>query len=118
MLNRSNLHAYQERAIEFIKTTKRCLLTLDMGLGKTGIGSVLAENLYEKKLIRHGSVLIVAPKSLHDEHNWEGEIDKFSNLTLINLRSDIRDLDNPYADCFIINAEYFDSKRFRLCIIR
>ena len=26
---------------------------------------------------------------------------------MINLRSDIRDLDNPYADCFIINAEQF-----------
>ena len=35
MLSRDNLHAYQEKAIQFVMRERRCMLALDMGLGKT-----------------------------------------------------------------------------------
>lgn len=35
MLNRTDLHGYQENAVGFIKEQRRCQLFLDMGLGKT-----------------------------------------------------------------------------------
>ena len=78
-----------------------------MGLGKSGIGLTLAQQLKDTGLIGRGSILIVAPKTLHGEDNWEGEMDKFSDLTMVNLRDDLKNIDNPYADCFIINADRF-----------
>ena len=35
MLSQSDLHEYQRKAISFIKREKRCLLAIEMGLGKT-----------------------------------------------------------------------------------
>ena len=35
MLQRNQLHEYQERAVEWIKNHKSCALFLEMGLGKT-----------------------------------------------------------------------------------
>lgn len=101
------LDNFQKRAIMYALHVKRCALFLEMGLGKSAIGSTIAQNLYDNNLIKKGSVLIVAPKTLHGEENWDGELDTFSNLTMVNLRDDLKNLDNPFADCFIMNSERF-----------
>ena len=101
------LDNYQKRAILFALTVKRGCLFLDMGLGKSGIGLTIAQHLKNNNLIRRGSTLIVAPKTLHGEDNWDGELDKFSDLTMVNVREKVDNLNNPYADCFIINADQF-----------
>lgn len=101
------LDNYQRRAILFGLAVKKGCLFLDMGLGKSGIGLSFVQHLYNEKLIPRGSTLIVAPKTLHGEENWDGEIDKFSDLTMVNLREDMDNINNPYADCFIINADRF-----------
>ena len=102
-----SLDNYQKRAILFALHVKRCGLFLDMGLGKTPIGATLVQHLYNNELIKRGSTLIVAPKTLHGEENWEGELEKFSDLTMVNLRDDLDNINNPYADCFIMNADRF-----------
>jgi hypothetical protein len=101
------LDNYQRRAILFGLAVKRGCLFLDMGLGKSGIGLSFTQYLYNNKLIPRGSTLIVAPKTLHGEENWYGELNKFSDMTMLNLREDINNINNPYADCFIINADRF-----------
>lgn len=35
MLSRNDLHAYQRKAVDFILREGRCMLALEMGLGKT-----------------------------------------------------------------------------------
>lgn len=35
MLSRDNLHAYQRKAVSFVLNERRCMLALDMGLGKS-----------------------------------------------------------------------------------
>lgn len=50
------LHDYQERAVQFMALHKNCILSVDMGLGKT------AAVLSYLNLLRPQSVLIVAPK--------------------------------------------------------
>ena len=35
MLKENQMYAYQRRGVDFIKEKKKCLLFLDMGLGKT-----------------------------------------------------------------------------------
>lgn len=108
MLNRSNLHAYQERAIEFIKTTKRCLLTLDMGLGKTVSTLTTISDLKQEGLIR--KVLIVAPLRVANTV-WKQEADNWDHLKHIKInictgkeQSRIEALCNP-ADIYVINRE-------------
>jgi SNF2 family DNA or RNA helicase len=56
MLSRSDLHAYQRHAVDFIKDTENCALWLDMGLGKTvstltAIGDLLASGEVKRALI-------------------------------------------------------------------
>lgn len=56
MLSRSDLHAYQQHAVDFIKDTPNCALWLDMGLGKTvstltAISDLISENAVKRVLI-------------------------------------------------------------------
>jgi SNF2 family DNA or RNA helicase len=101
------LDNYQRRAILFGFAVRKAGMYLDMGLGKSAIGLSFTQHLINNKLIPRGSTLIVAPKSLHGEENWEGELDKFSDMTMLSLRKNIDNVNNPYADCFIINPEQF-----------
>lgn len=64
------LHEYQRRAANFIHTHPRCILSVDMGLGKTA--AVLAWLNYA----RPARVLIVAPKRVA-ENQWHTEAEKW-----------------------------------------
>ena len=59
MLDRSNLHDYQVKAVDFVKKKKAAALWIDMGLGKTiSTLTALSDLLASKKVKK---VLIVAP---------------------------------------------------------
>ena len=60
MLERTDMHAYQNRAVNFIKQKKRCALFLDMGLGKTISTLTAISDLQNDFAVLR--VLVIAPK--------------------------------------------------------
>ena len=58
-LNRENLHTYQERAVNYIIDKGRCMLALDMGLGKTTSTLTAVADLIDACAIN--KVLVIAP---------------------------------------------------------
>lgn len=72
-------HEYQRRAIRWVEDHPRCLLFLDMGLGKTVSTLTAIQNL-----ICHGEVdrvLVIAPKKIA-ESTWSTEAAKWDHLFL------------------------------------
>lgn len=68
------LHEYQKRAANFIETSKTCVLSVDMGLGKTA--AVLAWLDWAVRTERVRTCLIVAPKRVA-ENQWQQEANKW-----------------------------------------
>jgi len=68
------LHEYQKRAANFIEAHKRCILSVDMGLGKTA--AVLAWLDWAMHTDRVRTCLIVAPKRVA-ENQWAQEAQKW-----------------------------------------
>ena len=70
---------HQENAIKFLLTRKKCVVSLEMGLGKTLCSIVAAlEGDYKK-------ILVICPASL--KTNWENEIKRFvdeDEITIVN----------------------------------
>ena len=64
------LHDYQKRCADFIAAHTNCILSVDMGLGKT------AAVLEYIRRSNPSSVLIVAPKRVA-ENNWHTEAKKW-----------------------------------------
>lgn len=75
MLSRSDLHDYQNRAVDFIIREKRSFLALDMGLGKTATSLTAISDLLDSCAVN--KVLIVAPLRVANSvwaqecRNWE-----------------------------------------------
>lgn len=75
MLSRDDLHDYQNRAIDFIKTEKRCGLFLDMGLGKTATSLTAASDMLDMMAVTR--VLVIAPLRVansvwaQEARNWQ-----------------------------------------------
>lgn len=70
-------HGYQERAIAWVHDHPRCLLFLDMGLGKSSVTLTAVSDL-----IRWGEterVLVIAPKKVA-ESTWSNEAGKWEHL--------------------------------------
>ena len=59
MLSRDNLHAYQRKAIEFVLRERRCMLALDMGLGKTTSTLTAVSDMLDG--FTANKVLVIAP---------------------------------------------------------
>ena len=108
MLSRENLHGYQRRAIDFIKTRKRCGLFLGMGLGKTTSTLTAVSDLIDQFAIN--KVLIVAPLRVANSV-WSQETKKWSHLRRLEVSvctgNEKRRLANLMvgADVYVINRE-------------
>ena len=59
MLSRHNLHAYQEKAVDFVLSKRRCMLALEMGLGKTTSTLTAVSDMLDSFTAK--KVLVVAP---------------------------------------------------------
>lgn len=77
MLNRSDLHAYQERAVEFVKNNPNCALWMDMGLGKSVSTLTAIKDLVGSK--EASRVLIIAPLRVALS-TWPNEIKLWRHL--------------------------------------
>lgn len=108
MLNKSNLHAYQIKAVDFIIRLKRCGLFLSMGMGKTSTTLTAVSDLLDSFAVRR--VLIIAPLRVANSV-WKQEAFKWSHLNHLrfsictgNERQRRAELMRS-ADVFIINRE-------------
>ena len=108
MLQRNQLHEYQERAVEWIKTHKSCALFLEMGLGKTVSTLTAIAELKEAGAV--SSVLVIAPKRVA-ERTWTDEIERWQHLqglTAVKILGTpaqrLKALSTP-ADIHIINRD-------------
>ncbi len=94
------LHEYQDRAADFISKHDHCILSVDMGLGKTAaVLSYINET-------RPASVCIVAPKRVA-ENTWQQEANKWGwayiaeRMTIISgtpkkRKAALTDAERPY----------------------
>jgi len=68
---------HQEKALDFLRTHKRCCLFLDMGLGKTVITLTYVKELLDDFAVNR--VLVIAPKRVAED-TWTREKDKWDHL--------------------------------------
>jgi SNF2 family DNA or RNA helicase len=108
MLTRSDLHDYQNRAVEHIKRNKRCMLLLDMGLGKTTSTLTAVNDLLDSLAVNR--VLVVAPLRVANSV-WEQECKKWEHLAGLRVsvctgseRARLAALQKT-ADVYTINRE-------------
>ena len=78
MLNRNNLHAYQEACVEHIINNKYCGVFLEMGLGKT-VSTLTAIEALMNDYCEVNSVLVIAPKRV-TESVWQEEAENWEHL--------------------------------------
>ncbi len=104
-----NPHGYQKEAIRFIEGHPRCLLSLDMGLGKTAITLfTLKRMLYEDFSVTR--VLVIAPKHVA-EFTWPEEAAKWDFAEGLTMETAIgpeakrRRAVESHADIVTINRE-------------
>lgn len=79
MLTRDCLHAYQHKAVEFIKSNPKAALWIDMGLGKTISTLTALSDLKRDKQI--GKTLVIAPLRVA-QHTWPTEIANWSHIDM------------------------------------
>jgi len=109
MLNKSNLHNYQERSVNHILTVPKAALFLDMGLGKTVTTLTAIDDLmYDSFDV--SKVLIIAPLRVCNTV-WEAEAMKWEHtkdLKFVNLSGGranmIKGLQRS-GDVYLINRE-------------
>lgn len=77
MLDRSDLHEYQERGVKHIIDNEYCALFLDMGLGKTVTTLTAIKELLDNCII--GNALVIAPKKV-TQVTWGDEIKNWKHL--------------------------------------
>jgi len=77
MLNRNNLHAYQNRAVDFILNERRCGLFIGMGLGKTTTTLTAISDMLDGFTARR--VLVIAPLRVANSV-WAQETRRWAHL--------------------------------------
>ena len=82
MYSRSDMHAYQVRAVDFVIKRKRCGLFVDMGLGKTVSTLTAIKDLIDACVIKR--VLVIAPLRVA-RSVWPDEINEWSHLTGLSI---------------------------------
>jgi SNF2 family DNA or RNA helicase len=108
LFTQSDLHEYQNKAIAFIKNKKRCMLLLDMGLGKTTSALSAASDLLDGFVVKR--VLVIAPLRVANSV-WQQECEKWEHLRHLKVsvctgeqRKRISALQRT-ADVYTINRE-------------
>ena len=79
---------YQKRLANFIEQKKKCIIAVDMGLGKT-LSTLAWMNWYCYRKSYKVKGLIIAPKRVA-ENNWLQEMRKFSFLCLEDISAIVK----------------------------
>jgi|DEB0MinimDraft_10_1074344.scaffolds.fasta_scaffold03433_8 SNF2 family DNA or RNA helicase len=108
MLSRHNLHKYQERAVDFILKQERCMLALEMGLGKSVSTLTAISDMLDG--FTANKVLVIAPLRVANSV-WAQETRLWEHLRHLRVsvatgsnkaRREALSLD---ADIYVINRE-------------
>lgn len=70
-------HRYQQDAFDFVEATPKCMLAMEMGLGKTVVAATAFAGWLRSLMVRQ--VLVVGPKRVV-EHVWPRELAKWNHL--------------------------------------
>lgn len=108
MLSRNNLHPYQNKAVDFILNERRCMLALEMGLGKSVSTLTAISDMLDG--FTANKVLVIAPLRVANSV-WAQETRLWSHLN--HLRVSVctgpekarRAALSVDADVYIINRE-------------
>lgn len=90
MLQRNQLHSYQNRGVQHIIDNPFCALFLDMGLGKTVTTLTAIKELMDACIITNA--LVIAPKKV-TQVTWADEIKNWAhlqNLTISVIDGDVK----------------------------
>jgi SNF2 family DNA or RNA helicase len=108
MLTREDLRGYQNTATDFWKRTRRCLLGLDMGLGKTVSSLTAFSDMWAT--LDADTCLVIAPLRVA-KNVWPAEVRKWSHLRHLRvsvicgtLQERLEAIYKP-ADIYVINRE-------------
>jgi SNF2 family DNA or RNA helicase len=108
MLSRDDLHDYQRRTVDSIKTRRRCGLALEMGLGKTVSTLTATADLLDGCMVDR--VLVIAPLRVANSV-WSQEARDWSHLRRLKVvvctgseRQRLTALQKT-ADVYVINRE-------------
>lgn len=82
MLSRDDLHEYQNKAVSFFKTRKRCALFLDMGLGKSVTTLTALSDLIDSFAVK--KVLVIGPLRVANSV-WAQESKLWSHLKELRI---------------------------------
>ena len=82
MLSRDDLHDYQNRAIEFIKSKKRCGLFLGLGMGKTTASLTAMSDALDS--MTAAKVLVIAPLRVANSV-WAQETKQWTHLSHLRV---------------------------------
>lgn len=115
------LHEYQERAVQYIVEHANCILSVDMGLGKT------AAVLHFIQRMKPTSVLIIAPKRVA-ETTWKQEAEKWMmqdvadkmvivSGTVARRRKALDDQNRPYKIISRDNVKDVQDSDYSLLVI-
>ena len=108
MPSRRDLHDYQERAVEFIQQKERCLLALDMGMGKSVSTLTAISDLRDSFAVE--KVLVIAPLRVANSV-WAQETEKWDHLRHMKVsvctgsEKNRRAALHREADVYVINRE-------------
>jgi SNF2 family DNA or RNA helicase len=108
MLQRSDLHEYQRRAVDFICEKKRCAIWLFMGAGKSAISLTAIQDMIDAHIIR--KCLVISPLRVansvwrQEALKWEHAKDLRISLCTGTLKERKNGL-NAKADVYVINKE-------------
>lgn len=108
MLSRHNLHAYQRKAVDFILSERRCMLALEMGLGKSVSTLTAISDMLDG--FTANKVLVIAPLRVANSV-WAQETRMWAHLN--HLRVSVctgaekvrRSALSVDADVYVINRE-------------
>ena len=108
MLSRNNLHAYQEKAVDFIKEKRKCALFLDLGLGKTVSTLTFIADGIDSFCVK--KVLIIAPLRVANSV-WKQEAMNWAHLNHLRVSVATGDMRERAAalkadaDIYVTNRE-------------
>jgi len=109
MLLRDDMHAYQNRAVQYIKDKRRCALFLGLGMGKTCTALTAAVDLLDS--FQANRVLVIAPLRVAASV-WHNEVASWDHLRHLKVGSVLGTERNRLAvlqrggyDVYTINRE-------------
>lgn len=109
-MKRSDLHPYQLRAVDFIKSHPQAALFMEMGLGKSVCTlTAIADLMLDLELTK---VLVVGPRKVI-ETTWTDEVEKWEHLRWLRIvrvigteKKRIQAVNTP-ADIYVISRDSF-----------